>query len=696
MPSSPRRSSTTFFITNTEPQSSSASPASSVRPPSICGSGPFNIPAHNSRTPFTKVTLASATSSTFDIAGEDRSEQSESDSLHDSTVDMTSLNESGHGSPGSHFSDDDPLSSPQISLDRYHWDRDEEDSDELDPLTSRRASPQLVMPRVALPACRQFTENGVKVGKLKILVAGDSGVGKTQLIRAIGQVCRDIVYIDDKEDMSFALAPWNGPGTNCSSSISNPPPPLWHHYVQEVYASTQPYPLFWDRTDSEEEDEGSFTSARRPSLVHSSSSARSNDTTLNRNVCFVDSVGYGDNSCDTDEHMDAIVSYLESMFRQSANSINVSTAHITKMFTSAKDVAEFGHVDVCLYMILNRVKNIDIEYMARISEYAPIIPVVAQSDLLGDRDIVQLKLNILRQMDRAGIRPFLFDTKLKDAISTAESRRRSSANGQGPSPDDEDSDKKGTYLDPLLFPCAVSSVESKDPEMVASVLMDPDYVPELHSSELKDLCSYLFSEHGAAWLRYTAAKKFIKWALSIRIASGLSTTLNNGPSATECNALVVQDHEDMVVNLPDSFFSSTGRGRAQQRIAQWAMSIENASRAEDAYALRAQGAMLRRRSRRHRNGSNVSSTVGNTAQPSSDGRVSIFHARSIFNFDPLHLKDLPEILFGYAVKILGIVIGAKAIMWTVSHSTVAEKVPAPPRPVTVKQTSWWDIMLGWF
>lgn len=618
---------------------------------------------------------------------------------------MTSLNESGHGSPGSHFSDDDPLSSPQISLDRYHWDRDEEeeeqeeDSDELDPLASRRASPQLVMPRVALPACRQFTENGVKVGKLKILVAGDSGVGKTQLIRAIGQVCRDIVYIDDKEDMSFALAPWNGPDKNYSSSISSSPPPLWHHYVQEVYASTQPYPLFWDRADSEEEDEGSFISAaRRPSLVHSSSSARSNETTLNRNVCFVDSVGYGDNSCDTDEHMDAIVSYLESMFRQSANSINVSTAHITKMFTSAKDVAEFGHVDVCLYMILNRVKNIDIEYMARISEYAPIIPVVAQSDLLGESDIVQLKLNILRQMDRAGIRPFLFDTKLKDAINTAESRRRSASNGQtrsSPNDGNDNSDKKDTYLDPLLFPCAVSSVESKDPEMVASVLMDPDYVPELHSSELKDLCSYLFSEHGAAWLRYTAAKKFIKWALSIRIASGLSITLNNGPSGpseAECNALVVQDHEDMVVNLPDSFFSSRGRGRAQQRIAQWAMSIENASRAEDAYALRAQGAMLRRRSRRNRNGSNDS----NTTQPVSDGRVSIFHARSIFNFDPLHLKDLPEILFGYAVKILGIVIGAKAIMWTVSHSTVADKVPAPPRPVTVKETSWWDVMLGWF
>ncbi|KAG7127354.1 hypothetical protein HYQ44_000272 [Verticillium longisporum] len=45
------------------------------------------------------------------------------------------------------------------------------------------------MPTLAVPTRRPFTEQGKALGRLKLLVAGDTGIGKSSLIRAIIQRC---------------------------------------------------------------------------------------------------------------------------------------------------------------------------------------------------------------------------------------------------------------------------------------------------------------------------------------------------------------------------------------------------------------------------------------------------------------------------------------------------------------------------
>lgn len=110
--------------------------------------------------------------------------------------------------------------------------------------------PQLVMPRAPEPRRRPFTELGKSVGKLKILVSGYPGSGKTSLIRSMAQVCEHIVHIDDVD-----------------SSVQS--------RFKTVYASTRPCPLWQLDTEA-----SISSSVRRRSLAD----------VLDRNLCFVDSL----------------------------------------------------------------------------------------------------------------------------------------------------------------------------------------------------------------------------------------------------------------------------------------------------------------------------------------------------------------------------------------------------------------------
>ncbi|KAE8335568.1 hypothetical protein BDV24DRAFT_155900 [Aspergillus arachidicola] len=55
---------------------------------------------------------------------------------------------------------------------------------------------QLVMPSIRMPSRRPFTERGKSLGRLKVLIAGAPGTGKTSLIKSLVQACEDIVHVD--------------------------------------------------------------------------------------------------------------------------------------------------------------------------------------------------------------------------------------------------------------------------------------------------------------------------------------------------------------------------------------------------------------------------------------------------------------------------------------------------------------------
>ena len=162
--------------------------------------------------------------------------------------------------------------------------------------------PQFIMPTIKIPSRRPFTTRGKGVGRLKILVAGDSGnmplckitisqstdlefgigIGKSSLIKAIVQSCEDIVHVDPA---AVEISARNGARTTSITSsyytLSSRAEGESTRGITEVYASTKPYPHWW----SEHED--SKVLRRRKS------STAATETVLERNICFVDTPGYG-------------------------------------------------------------------------------------------------------------------------------------------------------------------------------------------------------------------------------------------------------------------------------------------------------------------------------------------------------------------------------------------------------------------
>jgi hypothetical protein len=158
---------------------------------------------------------------------------------------------------------------------------------ELSAMMESGSAPQLIMPRMKMPSRRPFTDEGKSMGRLKVLIAGDSGVGKTSLIKAIVQSCEHIVHVDPITPSTSASASMMKPGTR----LRNPGGSSKKHgkgamesgttHITEIYASTKPYPEWWSEIDD-------FRVLRRRK--------RLGDSVLDRNICFVDTPGYGNGS----------------------------------------------------------------------------------------------------------------------------------------------------------------------------------------------------------------------------------------------------------------------------------------------------------------------------------------------------------------------------------------------------------------
>ncbi|KAL2155936.1 hypothetical protein VTH82DRAFT_678, partial [Thermothelomyces myriococcoides] len=163
------------------------------------------------------------------------------------------------------------------------------------------SAPQLVMPSIKMPSRRPFTEDGKRMGRLKVLIAGDSGVGKTSLIKAIVQSCEHIVHVDPitpstalsssvvvgRAGLTGATSTTaatagvgsvrqkvggrrqsiresaQGPTTTTSTTTTT--------QITEIYASTKPYPEWWSEVDD-------------PRVLQRRK--RLGDSVLDRNLCF--------------------------------------------------------------------------------------------------------------------------------------------------------------------------------------------------------------------------------------------------------------------------------------------------------------------------------------------------------------------------------------------------------------------------
>lgn len=113
--------------------------------------------------------------------------------------------------------------------------------------------------------------------------------------------------------------------------------------------------------------------------------------------------------------------------------------------------------------------------MHRLSNFTNVVPLIAKSDCLASEEAQALKSSVVSLLRTADIRPFLF----------------SSDNSS-------------------ISPYTVCSTSSNDDDnMDASLLMSPDYVQPLVSSELSTLVHHIFDQDNVSWLRHIAAMKLV-------------------------------------------------------------------------------------------------------------------------------------------------------------------------------------------
>jgi len=163
---------------------------------------------------------------------------------------------------------------------------------------------QLIMPSVAVSAPPVFTEFGKAIGKLRVMVAGRPGIGRTALIRSMTRSCTYLANL----------------GSSTSSQCGC-----------EVFASTRPQ-AHWQSSSGAK----SIVSQRSLSSLPA-------ERILDRNICFVDLPSKSSSQC---QHSSSAFEYL-----QGQAAILLQKQLDDSDLWSLMNHGAYPIVDVCLYML---------------------------------------------------------------------------------------------------------------------------------------------------------------------------------------------------------------------------------------------------------------------------------------------------------------------------------------------------------
>ncbi|KAF9429832.1 hypothetical protein BGZ76_001094 [Entomortierella beljakovae] len=263
---------------------------------------------------------------------------------------------------------------------------------------------------------------GQNIGHLRFAVVGDSGVGKTLFARQFVETLPEVLSHD-----------WEERKTDEDGEEEYEPT----LELTEKYASTM-MEIPWDNMDNDDEVPA-------------------------RNLVFLDTPGYG-SVIDAQTNFNQFLNYMSSTFEEKSR------------------VGAHKFVDICFYVVLHRLKPIDIEYMRLISEKANVVPIIAKVDTQSEEEVRELKVNILKTLKEKGVSIYTFRIEYERLINMAES---------------------GTYGGP---PFAVSNIlprpSSDDPE---------DQIPFKHAANELPLLRKLVLETQITNIRMFTVKKFINW-----------------------------------------------------------------------------------------------------------------------------------------------------------------------------------------
>ncbi|KAM3588993.1 septin 2, variant 2 [Umbelopsis sp. WA50703] len=116
------------------------------------------------------------------------------------------------------------------------------------------------------------------------------------------------------------------------------------------------------------------------------------------NICLIDTVGYGA-YLDAGAIMSSVTSYLENQFQITNAIFNPMQANnhtLIKILNN--DHGAYSHVDACLYLIYNRIKPVDLEYMRSLQHLCNIIPVVVKQAFYNTEQMNKRKYESLKEL----------------------------------------------------------------------------------------------------------------------------------------------------------------------------------------------------------------------------------------------------------------------------------------------------------
>ncbi|RGP69750.1 hypothetical protein FLONG3_7702 [Fusarium longipes] len=213
---------------------------------------------------------------------------------------------------------------------------------------SQNTIPQFIMPSLTVPRRRPFSDVGKSLGKLKIMVAGQSGIGKTALIKTLAEHCEHIVHLDPIENRNAV-------------------------HATETYASSRPQP--WWRSDSEL----TVTTRKRLSAT---------GDVLDRNVCFVESPGHQHGTSGPWRDLHYVESHLTSLMNKP-----MADSDLFTLINSGGEPV----VDALLYLIPHSgLGQEDAEYIKRAQNMTNVIPVLVRADELDAEKILNIKQQVVK------------------------------------------------------------------------------------------------------------------------------------------------------------------------------------------------------------------------------------------------------------------------------------------------------------
>ncbi|KAI8919171.1 Septin-domain-containing protein [Powellomyces hirtus] len=205
------------------------------------------------------------------------------------------------------------------------------------------------------------------IGTLRLLFVGDSGIGKSSLIRCFSKTSEVVETTTPKVVESYAALPI------LQSHASTIPVGHLHIGEEKLNISFLEPPGFGSHTDA--------MRVIRPTVEFNNRQFQDTDRVFHRDASIPNTT---------------IMRFL-----------NAGTGAHT-------------HVDVCLYAVLHRIKAVDLEYMRQLAPGVVLIPVILKSDTMTPSEVFALKASILEELWRAGVEVYGFGLSHAELIQIAQ------------------------------------------------------------------------------------------------------------------------------------------------------------------------------------------------------------------------------------------------------------------------------------